>query len=87
MKVLDVIILTTFLFLMVCVVFVKTNTLQEELAQVQEELVQAREIAEKARLNTHINAECLQTVKRHWGGPRHEQLEFMAEVTTNQGGK
>jgi hypothetical protein len=49
------------------------NTLRTELAQ-------TREIAEAARINTHINADNLQTIKKHWGGPRHEQLEFMAEV-------
>jgi sensor histidine kinase regulating citrate/malate metabolism len=48
------------------------------------ELAQVREIAEAARINTHVNADNLQTIKKHWPGARHEQLEFMVEVTTQK---
>jgi hypothetical protein len=62
--------------------------IRTELAQVREELAEVRERAEMVHFNTHVNAECLQTIKKHWPGARHEQLEFLAEViTTNQRGE
>jgi mannitol-specific phosphotransferase system IIBC component len=65
----------------------KTSNLRAELAQAQEELAQVREIAEAARINTHINADNLRVVKKHWPGARHEQLDFMAEVVIQNGGE
>jgi type II secretory pathway component PulM len=60
----------------------RINDTRTELAQVREELAEVRERAEMVHFNTHVNAECLQTIKKHWPGARHEQLEFMAEVIT-----